>query len=129
MHLHRFAAVLTVSCLFSLPAWAQQVVASAASPGNVISVDVQLDGGKLAYGIKRKGKDIIGMSRLGFNLANAMVLNKVDLLPYVDFDRERARDFATRLNKELAVFEVSCRDGSGLEGWYQWLRDMRASKL
>ena len=50
-----------------------------------------------------------------FNLAKAMVLNKVDLLPYVDFDRERARDFATRLNKELAVFEVSCRDGSGLE--------------
>jgi len=64
-----------------------------------------------------------------FNLAKAMVLNKVDLLPYVDFDRERARDFATRLNKELAVFEVSCRDGSGLEGWYQWLRDMRAGKL
>ena len=61
--------------------------------------------------------------------AKAMVLNKVDLLPYVDFDRERARDFATRLNKELAVFEVSCRDGSGLEGWYQWLRDMRAGKL
>ena len=54
---------------------------------------------------------------------------KVALLPYVDFDRERARDFATRLNKELAVFEVSCRDGSGLEGWYQWLRDMRAGKL
>jgi len=27
------------------------------------------------------------------------------------------------------VFEVSCRDGSGLEGWYQWLRDMRAGKL
>ena len=35
-----------------------------------------------------------------FNLAKAMVLNKVDLLPYVDFDRERARDFATRLNKD-----------------------------
>ena len=32
-------------------------------------------------------------------------------------------------NGELAVFEVTCRDGSGLEGWYQWLRDMRAGKL
>ena len=66
---------------------------------------------------------------LMFHISQAVVLNKVDLLPYVDFDRERARDFATRLNKELAVFEVSCRDGSGLEGWYQWLRDMRAGKL
>ena len=56
---------------------------------------------------------------------------KVALLSVTEGDDkpERARDFATRLNKELAVFEVSCRDGSGLEGWYQWLRDMRASKL
>ena len=38
-----------------------------------------------------------------FNLAKAMVLNKVDLLPYVDFYRERARDFATRLDKGRCV--------------------------
>lgn len=63
-----------------------------------------------------------------FNLARAMILNKVDLLPHVDFDMARARAFATRLNKELAVFEVSCRNGEGLEGWYDWLRRMRAEK-
>lgn len=63
-----------------------------------------------------------------FNLARAMILNKVDLLPHVDFDMARARAFATRLNRELAVFEVSCRNGDGLEGWYDWLRRMRAEK-
>lgn len=63
-----------------------------------------------------------------FNLAKAMVLNKVDLLPYVDFDLARARDFATKLNKDLDIFEVSCRNGDGLVGWYDWLRRMRAAK-
>ena len=63
-----------------------------------------------------------------FNLAKALVLNKIDLLPYVDFDLERARNFATKLNKDLDIFEVSCRKGDGLEGWYNWLRSMRAAK-
>lgn len=63
-----------------------------------------------------------------FNLAKAMVLNKIDLLPYVDFDLARARNFATKLNKDLDIFEVSCRKGDGLEGWYNWLRNMRAAK-
>ncbi|WP_374288549.1 hydrogenase nickel incorporation protein HypB [Desulfovibrio desulfuricans] len=63
-----------------------------------------------------------------FNLAKALVLNKTDLLPYVDFDLARARSFATKLNKELDIFEVSCRKGDGLEGWYNWLRSMRAAK-
>ena len=60
-----------------------------------------------------------------FNLARAMVLNKIDLLPHVDFDVQRARNFATRLNRDLALFEVSCRNGQGLDGWYDWLRSTR----
>ena len=63
-----------------------------------------------------------------FNLAKAMLLNKTDLLPYVDFDMARARNFATKLNKDLDIFEVSCRKGDGLDGWYNWLRSMRAAK-
>ena len=63
-----------------------------------------------------------------FNLARALVLNKVDLLPYVDFDMTRARNFATKLNKDLDIFEVSCRQGQGLQAWYDWLRDKRAAK-
>lgn len=63
-----------------------------------------------------------------FNLSRVMVLNKVDLLPYVDFDMERAARFARALNKELAVLPVSCRNGEGLDAWYTWLREARAAK-
>ncbi len=63
-----------------------------------------------------------------FNLAQAMVLNKVDLLPYVDFDVARAREFSTKLNKDLPIFEVSCRTQEGMEAWYQWLRTALATK-
>lgn len=63
-----------------------------------------------------------------FNLAKAMLLNKVDLLEHVDFDLARARAHATRLNRDLAVFEVSARNGSGMAAWYDWLRQMRADK-
>ena len=64
-----------------------------------------------------------------FNLAKAMLLNKVDLLEHVDFDLARARAHATRLNRDLAVFEVSARTGVGMDAWYDWLRQMRAAKL
>ena len=64
-----------------------------------------------------------------FNLAKVMVLNKVDLLPYVDFDVQRATRFARQLNAELGVFPVSCRSGEGLEPWYDWLRAERAAKI
>ncbi|WP_027187871.1 hydrogenase nickel incorporation protein HypB [Desulfovibrio cuneatus] len=63
-----------------------------------------------------------------FNLAKVMVLNKVDLLPYVDFDVQRATRFARQLNAALGVFPVSCRSGEGLDPWYAWLRAERAAK-
>lgn len=64
-----------------------------------------------------------------FHLAKALVLTKIDLLPYVDFDVQRAIRFARQLNSHLPVFEVSCRTGAGLEGWYEWLAKMREKKL
>ncbi len=63
-----------------------------------------------------------------FRLAKALVLNKVDLLPYVDFDMENAARRARALNGDLALFELSCRDGQGLENWYAWLREMSRHK-
>ena len=63
-----------------------------------------------------------------FNLSTVMLLNKVDLLPHVDFDTERAARFARALNKDLLIFPVSCRSGEGLEGWYDWLRSAVAKK-
>ncbi len=59
---------------------------------------------------------------LMFHISSAMVLNKVDLLPYVDFDLERAGRHARTLNADISVFPVSARTGEGLAGWYDWLR-------
>jgi len=76
MRLRLIAAAAMFSSYIAAPAWAQHIVASAASPGNVLSVEVQIDPmGKLAYDVKRKGKEVIGLSRLGFNLANAPKLD------------------------------------------------------
>lgn len=63
-----------------------------------------------------------------FNLATIMLLNKIDLLPYVDFDMDKAEKFASRLNKKLVTLPVSCRTGEGLEAWYQWLRAAKKAK-
>lgn len=99
--------------------------------GNLVC-PVEFDCGedaKIALLSVAEGDDKPEKYPLLFNLARAMLLNKMDLLPHVDFDVRRARDFATRLNRELAIFEVSCRNGQGLEGWYDWLRAMRQAKL
>ncbi|GFM36126.1 hydrogenase nickel incorporation protein HypB [Desulfovibrio psychrotolerans] len=63
-----------------------------------------------------------------FEKSAAMVLNKSDLLPYVDFDVDRAKRFATHLNKDMPIFLTSCRTGEGLEDWYNWLRAAVKSK-
>ena len=69
-------AAMFLSYMAAPVAWAQTVVATASSPGGILTVDVQLDdAGKLAYDVKRKGKEIIAPSRLGFNLANAPKLD------------------------------------------------------
>ena len=66
---------------------------------------------------------------LMFHISAAMLLNKIDLLPYVDFDMERAKRFASALNDSLRIFPVSARSGDGLSAWYDWLRTMRNEKL
>lgn len=63
-----------------------------------------------------------------FHLAGALVVSKTDLLPHVDFDVERAKRFARKLNAGLPVFELSCRSGQGLEAFYDWLREARRKK-
>lgn len=68
-----------------------------------------------------EGDDKPAKYPLMFQEAKVLLVNKIDLLPYVDFDLERARRQALALNGELAVFPVSCRSGEGLEAWFQWL--------
>jgi hydrogenase nickel incorporation protein HypB len=57
-----------------------------------------------------------------FRAADVVVLNKIDLLPYVDFDVERAVANAREVNPDITVLRVSARNGVGLDAWYDWLR-------
>jgi hydrogenase nickel incorporation protein HypB len=52
---------------------------------------------------------------------DALIINKIDLLPYVPFDMDYFRRGVEALNPGLAVFPLSCRTGEGLEAWTAWL--------
>ena len=56
-----------------------------------------------------------------FHHADVMVLNKIDLLPYVPFDADLACENARRVQPEVEILRVSCTTGEGLDGWYAWL--------
>jgi hydrogenase nickel incorporation protein HypB len=57
-----------------------------------------------------------------FRASDLMVLNKIDLLPYVPFDVERCIASARRVNPRLSIVQVSATRGDGLMEWYAWLR-------
>lgn len=63
-----------------------------------------------------------------FSRATVMVLNKTDLLPYVDFDPERAFAHARALNDGLICLKTSARNREGLEAWYDFIRAEVAKK-
>ncbi len=56
-----------------------------------------------------------------FRVADTLVLNKTDLLPYVQFDVDAFRKHALSINPELTVFQTSCRTGEGIDEWIGWL--------
>jgi hydrogenase nickel incorporation protein HypB len=56
-----------------------------------------------------------------FAVSEILVVNKLDLLPYVDYDVEKVKRQALAINPRLRIFEVSCRTGAGLDAWCVWL--------
>jgi len=56
-----------------------------------------------------------------FAVSQVMIVNKLDLLPYVDYDVEKVKRQALAINPQLRIFEVSCRSGEGLDAWCDWL--------
>jgi len=61
-----------------------------------------------------------------FAAANLMLLNKIDLLPYVDFDVESCRRAAERSHPGINTIPLSARTGQAMDRWYAWLRGERA---
>ena len=58
---------------------------------------------------------------LMFQESSALVLNKIDLLPYMNTDMNKVRNDSLALNPKLKIFEVSCATGAGIDAWAQWL--------
>jgi hydrogenase nickel incorporation protein HypB len=58
---------------------------------------------------------------LMFQVSSVLVLNKIDLLPYVAFDVERFRADALKVNPRLEIMPLSCTTGEGLDAWINWL--------
>jgi len=56
-----------------------------------------------------------------FTVVDVLVLNKMDLMPYMDFDLDSFRMAVRALNAAAPLFEVSCRTGLGIEAWVEWL--------
>jgi hydrogenase nickel incorporation protein HypB len=53
---------------------------------------------------------------------DALVINKIDLLPYISFDMDYFRQGVEILNPELITFPLSCKTGEGLETWVSWIK-------
>ncbi len=68
-----------------------------------------------------EGADKPAKYPLMFEESAVMIINKMDLMPYVDFDLEKAKKTALAINPKLKIFEVSCKNGQGLDGWFNWL--------
>ncbi len=60
-----------------------------------------------------------------FHAADLILLNKIDLLPYLDFDVDLCIEYAKRVNPSIRVLQVSATSGEGMEQWYQWVRATR----
>ncbi|CQR72676.1 Hydrogenase isoenzymes nickel incorporation protein HypB [Sporomusa ovata DSM 2662] len=59
---------------------------------------------------------------LVFRQSAAVILNKIDLLPYIDFSLDCAVRDITGLNQQAVLMKVSCRTGAGLTDWLEWLK-------
>lgn len=56
-----------------------------------------------------------------FHSSQVCIINKVDLLPYVQFDVEKAKEYALKINHHLEFIELSATGGTGMQSWYDWL--------
>ena len=60
-----------------------------------------------------------------FSNATVLLLNKIDLLPHLEFDVARCLELARRVNPAITVFQLSARTGAGMDAWYGWLAAKR----
>lgn len=63
-----------------------------------------------------------------FRTAHVCLINKTDLLPYIDFDLQKLKDNALKVNPELTFVELSAKTGDGFEAWVGWMEKGTSDK-
>lgn len=69
-----------------------------------------------------EGDDKPAKYPLMFHESKVLLINKIDLLPYVDCSVEKIEEESRKINPDLEIFRISCKTGQGLDTWYTWLR-------
>ena len=57
-----------------------------------------------------------------FTVCDVLIINKIDVLPYFDFDMEKVREYAHMRNPNLRIFPLSAKTGEGMDAWIRWLK-------
>lgn len=60
---------------------------------------------------------------LMFTVCDAMIINKIDVLDYFDFDLDKVREYAYKRNPDIKIFPVSAKNGEGMDEWCKWLKE------
>ena len=58
-----------------------------------------------------------------FQVCDALIINKIEVLPYFDFDLKKVREYALARNPKLTIFPISAKTGEGVDAWCQWLSE------
>lgn len=58
-----------------------------------------------------------------FTVCDVLIINKIDVLPYFDFDMAKVKEYALMRNPKLKIFPVSAKTGEGFDGWLNWIRE------
>jgi hydrogenase nickel incorporation protein HypB len=64
-----------------------------------------------------------------FFKSELMILNKIDLLPYVPFNADQAKANARKVHPGMEILDVSCTSGAGLDEWMNWLKQKRGDTV
>jgi len=60
-----------------------------------------------------------------FSVSDVCIINKIDLLPHVEFDVEKCKDYAREVNPDITFFELSSTTGEGMDTWLEWVNPQR----
>ena len=63
---------------------------------------------------------------LMFSICDVLLINKIDVMPYFDFDLDKCREYAKKLNPNIKIIPIAAKHGDGIDEWADWLRSQVA---